>query len=274
MTSERRAEARFSDKTLSRAARDLVAVVTGSYPWRALAWADVRSKYRRTHLGPFWITLSTGSLALAVGTFYSQFFGQEIGTYLPYFTTGMVIWYFISSVVSEGTTVLANAASYIKSSTMPLSFHVMRMVHRNCIIFLHNLIIVVLLWLVFRWSLSASALLAVAGFLLLYVFAAALSVIISFICVRYRDVPPVVTAVLQFVFFASPIFWYPETLKVGRVLLWLNPVTHFLAIIRDPLLGRAFGGENWLIAGGVTGATLLVAAKIYLSYRDRVAYWV
>lgn len=114
MKSERRVEAWFSDKALSWVSRDPVAGATGSYLWRALAWVDVRSKCRRAHPASFWITLSVGSLVLAVGTFYSQFFGQEVDAYLPYSTTGMLVWCFISSAVSGGTAVLANAASYIR----------------------------------------------------------------------------------------------------------------------------------------------------------------
>jgi ABC-type polysaccharide/polyol phosphate export permease len=257
-----------------RARADLFAILYNNRPWRALAAAEIRSKYRRTTLGPLWITISTGATILGIGVIYGQFFGQDVSAYLPYFAAGMVIWGFISSVLNESATALISAGSIIKASNLPVCFHNMRMMQRNFIIFLHNLLILVVIWLFVRWPLTIDVGLAIVGIALLYLFLSAVSIPLSLACVRYRDIPPLIQAATTFLFFASPIIWYPENLRSGRLLLELNPLAHFLAITRDPLLGRPVDTYSLLVAIAATACAIVVAALLYARYRDRVAYWV
>jgi len=257
-----------------RARADLLAILHNSRPWRALAAAEIRSKYRRTTLGPFWITMSAGATILAIGVIYGQFFGQDVSSYLPYFAAGMVTWGFVAGVLNESATALISAGSIIKASNLPVCFHNMRMIQRNFIVFLHNLAILAVIWLFLRWPLTLDAGLAIIGLALLYLFLSAISIPISLACVRYRDIPPLIQAATQFLFFASPIIWYPESLRVGRLILELNPLAHFLAVTRDPLLGRPVDPYSLLVATSATASAIAIAAWLYVRYRDRVAYWV
>jgi ABC-type polysaccharide/polyol phosphate export permease len=258
----------------NRAWSDLWSIGTNSFVWRALAWADIRSKYRFSTLGTFWITLSMGVSAVSIGLIYGQFFGQDLQTYLPYFTAGMIIWTFIASAISESTQTLIGASAWIKGASLPVSFHIMRMLQRNFIIMLHNMVILVALWLYFRWDLKPEALLSIVGLGITYVFLIGVSMVIAYACVRYRDIPPAVLALMQFVFFASPIIWQPEQLKVGQFLLKWNPVVYLLAVTRDPLIGRPVGLADFAIAAVLALISLAVGALVYRRYRGRVAYWV
>lgn len=257
-----------------RSLRDLKEIISRSRTWRVLAYIDIRSRYRRTTLGPFWITLTAASMVLAIGLIYGQLLGQEIAGYLPYLSVGLLVWYFASSALSEGCNALIGAAPLIKSSNLPITFHVMRTLHRNLIIFFHNFIIIVVEWFVLRWHVGWEAVLSLVGLALLYVFLAGIAITVAVVCVRFRDVPPMVNAALQFLFFASPIIWYPESLKFGRAVLDLNPITYFLVIVRDPLVGRPVPAEDWGIACACSLVALLTAVAVYARYRGRVAYWV
>jgi len=257
-----------------RALRDLRDVIVRSTIWSSLAYADIRSRYRLSTFGSLWITMTTGALALAIGLFYGQFFGQDMHSYLPYFTASFITWTFIASVLGEASLTLVGAGNLIKSSQMPIVFHVLRMLHRNLIVFLHNAIVLVAIWPFVRWSLYPSAVLSVAGVVLLYLFLVGVSVIIAIICVRYRDVPPLIQVLIQFLFFLTPIIWYPEQIKFGAELLKFNPVTYMLMIVRDPILGRPVEIQTWIIAIGLSAASLLAGSLMYVRFRRRIAYWV
>ena len=257
-----------------RALRDLRDVVVRSTIWSSLANADIRSKYRLSTFGSLWITLTTGALALAIGLFYGQFFGQDMHSYLPYFTASIITWTFIASVLGEASVALVGAGNLIKSSQMPIVFHILRMLHRNLIIVLHNAIVLIAIWPFVRWSLHPSAVLSVAGLVLLYLFLVGTSAIIAIICVRYRDVPPLIQVLIQFLFFLTPIIWYPEQLKFGTELLKLNPMTYMLMIVRDPILGRPVEIQTWTIAIGLSAASLIAGTLMYVRFRRRIAYWV
>jgi ABC-type polysaccharide/polyol phosphate export permease len=257
-----------------RALRDLRDVVVRPAIWSSLAYADIRSRYRLSTFGSLWITMTTGALALAIGLFYGQFFGQDIHSYLPYFTASYVTWSFIASVMGEGSVTLVGAGSLIKSSQMPIIFHVLRMLHRNLIVFLHNLIVVAAIWPFVRWSVYPSAVLSLAGLVLLYLFLVGLSAVIAIICVRYRDVPQLIQVLIQFLFFLTPIVWYPEKIKFGSSILKLNPMSYMLEIIRDPILGRPVELQTWIIAIGLAMASLAAGSLMYVRFRRRIAYWV
>src|SRR5882757_59886 len=173
-----------------RALRDLRDVVVRSTIWSSLANADIRSKYRLSTFGSLWITFTTGAMALAIGLFYGQFFGQDMHSYLPYFTANIITWTFISSVMGEASTTLIGAGNLIKSSQMPIVFHVLRMLQRNLIIAGHNAVVVALIWPFIRWHVGPEVLLSILGILLLYCFLAGGAVAIAIVCVRYRDIPP------------------------------------------------------------------------------------
>jgi ABC-type polysaccharide/polyol phosphate export permease len=257
-----------------RAVRDLRDVVVRSAIWSSLAYADIRSKYRLSTFGSLWITLTTGALALAIGLFYGQFFGQNMHTYLPYFTASYIIWTFIASVLGEASVTLVGAGNLIKSSQMPIVFHILRMLQRNLIIFLHNAIVLAAVWPFVRWSLYPSAVLSLVGLILLYLFLVGTSAIIAIICVRYRDVPPLIQVLIQFLFFLTPIIWYPEQIKFGADILKLNPMTYMLMIVRDPILGRPMEIQTWIIAVGLAAASLIAGSLMYMRFRRRIAYWV
>src|SRR5688572_29283074 len=94
-----------------RARTDVVQSVTNARVWSALALADIQSKYRLSTLGSLWITLTTGSLAVAIGLIYGQFFGVDVSEYLPYFSASYITWIFISSVINEASSVLIGAGN-------------------------------------------------------------------------------------------------------------------------------------------------------------------
>ena len=87
-------------------------VLVGFRAWRVwvvLGWNDIRQRYRRSVLGPFWITLSMGIFILMLGIIYSRLFHTPIGTYLPFLSVGYIIWGFISSVTNEAALLFTRA---------------------------------------------------------------------------------------------------------------------------------------------------------------------
>ena len=257
----------------ARCRADVAPFVTRHVTWRALAMGDIRSKYRRTLLGPWWITATNAITALIMGMVAGRFIGADMKTYLPHFMVSMTIWGFISSSLSESCYTMINAGGMIKAVDMPILIHVMRMVQRNLIIFLHNIAVIPFIWLIFPWSIGFTSLLSVVGLVLVYIFVVSASVIISMICVRYRDVPPVVASVLQLFFFVSPIIWEPSQIKGGDVVLALNPIAYLLAITRDPLMGKLPSLTSWVGAVGFIAVLTAAMIYIYTRYRARVVYW-
>ena len=103
-----------------------------SYPlWMTLGWQDIKQRYRRSSLGPLWITLSLGITVLTMGFLYAKLFHQDIHTYLPFLSVGMVFWALVSSLITDSTTVFIGAEGIIKQIPMPFGMHVLRMIWKR-----------------------------------------------------------------------------------------------------------------------------------------------
>src|SRR5689334_17341702 len=74
--------------------RDLLSGIWDWPMWTTLGWNDIRQRYRRSVLGPFWITISMAVFITLLGVIYSHIFKIELQTYLPYLALGYIIWGF------------------------------------------------------------------------------------------------------------------------------------------------------------------------------------
>ena len=241
--------------------------------WRTLGWADIRFRYRRTVLGPFWLTLSTGVMVFAIGLLYAGLLQQDISSYLPSLAIGIIVWSFFSASVNEGCTVFIGAVGFIKAYMMPLSIYVFRLLWRNIIIFLHNFVIVVVIWTIFRWQLTSAALLSLAGYALMLMFVFGIVLFFGVLCTRYRDIPQIVASVMQLLFFVTPIIWAPASLGEKRWIAEFNPLFSIIEVVRAPLLGQVPDWWQWSIALGCALLSLACGWVFYERYRYRVAYW-
>src|SRR5690242_4173728 len=123
---------------LSKAIRDLNAGIRSAPLWTMLGWQEIRLRYRRSMLGPFWLTISAGVLIGGMGPLYGKLFGQDISTYFPHLAVSYILWMLISALINDSCTVFITAEGLIKQVPMPLTVHVFRMIWRNVLIFLHH----------------------------------------------------------------------------------------------------------------------------------------
>ncbi len=109
--------------------------------WTILGWDDIRQRYRRSILGPFWITLSMGVFILLLGVIYGRLFHMDLPTYLPYLSLGFIVWGFMSAVANDSCVAFHESGRIIKQIKLPFAIYIFRAVYRNFIVFLHTIII-------------------------------------------------------------------------------------------------------------------------------------
>src|SRR5258707_1799491 len=124
---------------MTRAWGDLVEGFGKRELWLHLGWQDIKQRYRRSVLGPFWITIATGATAVAMGLLYSKLFKLPLAEHLPYVTLGLIVWNLINAAILEGADVFVANEGLIKQLPTPLSVHVYRLVWRQMILFAANI---------------------------------------------------------------------------------------------------------------------------------------
>jgi len=189
-----------SSTDADRALRDLRDVVVRSTIWSSLANADIRSKYRLSTFGSLWITLTTGAMALAIGLFYGQFFGQDMHSYLPYFTASFITWTFIASVIGEASLTLVGPEPdqvVANADRLPHPADVTSQSHR----LLHNANRLDCDLAVRAMVALSSAVLSLVGLVLLYCYGRHVGYHFDSSACGYRDIPPLISGVNSVSFF-------------------------------------------------------------------------
>ncbi|MFE0022890.1 ABC transporter permease [Amycolatopsis sp. NPDC059021] len=294
-------------KTFKRAFADIKAGFRARELWGHLGWQDIKQRYRRSVIGPFWITISQAVIALGLGLLYSQLFHLSVAVFLPYLSTGFIIWGFISGCLAEGMETFISNEGLIKQLPAPLSVYALRTVWRQTLLLAHNLIVYVIVVAIFfatldnpyslgtqhgacdathlcHPGLSWNIFLAIPGFLLLALNAGWVTLLLGIASTRFRDIPQVINSLIQLMFYGTPIVWPVDQLLAGGTreglskvvlpIIQANPLYHFMQVVRAPLLGQSFTVGNWIVVGSITIVGWALALVAMRNYRARVSYWV
>jgi len=242
--------------------------------WLMLGWQDIKQRYRRSVLGPFWLTISTAVMVAGLGVLYAAIFAQPVAVYIPYLAIGLVIWTFISGAVADGCNAFIASDGIIKQIRVPFLSHGLRAVWRHLIILGHNAVIVIVVIVLFEENHDLGAFALVLPALALLVLNAAwMTLVLGTLCARFRDVPLIVANMMQLMFFITPIIWQPNLLPTRHAFVLWNPFHHFIEIVRAPLLGDVPAITSWIVVAVITVAGWMCCFLFFRRYRRRIAYW-
>lgn len=244
--------------------------------WLTLAYRDISVRYRRSVLGPFWLTLSMAITIYTMGYLYGHLFHTDLQRYYPLLAAGMLTWGLLSNIITEATEAFSTTTALIEQIKLPFTLYIHRVIARNMIIFFHNIVVMIPILLMFHEyaKLNWCILLLIPGLFAVYVNAFIFSAIFAMIGARYRDVSQIIRSLVQVIFFVTPVMWEPAVLPAhDRIFVDLNPFYAFIELIRAPLLGKTPTLQNVEMVALMTLLGGLFAAKMFTRYRARIVYW-
>ena len=204
---------------------------------------------------------------------YGTLFGKPLKDYLPFLAVGVACWSFIHAVTSEAVATFVEAENYLRQIRINLFIFVFRVLWRNVLVFLHQFA-VALLVVVLTGKLSITLLpLAAIGLFLMFVQGFWVIAVLGLLGTRFRDLQPIITNLLQILFFITPVLWVPSALGSHRWIADINPLSSLIAIIRDPLLGALPAPRDYALVLALTVAGLGFATLFYARFHKRVVYW-
>ena len=242
--------------------------------WYTLGFQDIQLRYRRSALGPLWLTLSTAIMIYSMGFLYGHLFKLDLKQYFPYLATGFICWSFIATLINESSTAYIDAANYIQNQECYYSVFMMRLILRNAVILFHNFLAFIPIALIFQTGIGFNSLLIFPGLFVICLNAFLWGSTIAVISTRYRDIEQIIGSVIQVVFFVTPIMWMPKLLpeRVGWVFKY-NPFAQFLTILRNPLLNQPIGMHAVAVVSVVTVVGFYLYVVSMNKYRDKIVFW-
>ncbi|QPF87860.1 glycosyltransferase [Bradyrhizobium genosp. L] len=239
----------------------------------ALAWSDMRHRYVRSLLGPFWMSLQMAIMVAVLGSVIGHLSNASAMARLPMLAASLTAWTFLNSVVLDATTALQGSASLIKDRALPPLIFLLQCTFRQALFALHNAVVPLLLWLVLTPRDFSGALVAIPGLALFVVCTLALSLVLGALATRYRDIKPIIESSLTLAFLASPIIWTPEMIDRGSTVMRLNPLTHLFAVWREPL-STGHVAMSSLVYVLACLAALVVASIVTVAQLRKAAFWI
>ena len=241
--------------------------------WTYLAWNDLKQRYRGSILGPFWITMSMAILISALSVVYSRLLNENLNQYVPFLTTGFLVWIFVSTTLTESVDIFVNSRALILGIKLPYFLYIFRLIWRNFLIFLHNAVIYLIVLVFFHIKLTLSTLFFFPGMFLVILSLTAIASLFGLLGAKFRDLAPMVTSIIQVLFLVSPISWMPKLLGKTSLIIRLNPITYYLDLVRSPLLGISPNPTSWLVCLFITLFMFTLGFIIFAKCRKDLPYW-
>jgi len=239
-----------------------------------LVWRDIKVRYKQTLVGVAWAVLQP-LLAMLILT---AFFGGPArlpseGIPYPLFAyAGLLAWTFFANALFSSSNSIAGAGPLITKVYFPRLLIPIAAVGARLLDFAIAFLLLAGLMVHYRaaftWRLLVLPLLVIITMLL----ALACGLCLSALNVKYRDVNFALPHVLQFLMFATPVFY--STSMLPERLRWAagtNPLAIVIAGFRAALFGRPFDVPALSMAALFTLLLLVFATMFFRTMEEQFA---
>jgi ABC-2 type transport system permease protein len=248
----------------------------------ALAVTDFKLRFFGSALGYLWSLVRP---LLLFGVLYVVFteiirFGGGVDHYPVYLLSSLVLFTFFSETTSRGVTSLVERENLLRKIRFP-RLVIPLSVALNALFNLSlNLVVVFIFVFASGISPRASWLELPLLVLLLVLLATGVTMLLSALYVRFRDIEPIWEVALQLLFYGSPVLYVITTVPESvRELAAMNPIAVVLTQMRHavidpsaPSAASAVGGWEWLaVPLAIVAAVFLIGLWVFARETPRIA---
>lgn len=232
--------------------------------------------YRRTLLGPFWLLVGPSLFIALLGILFAEIGDASRDIFIPHLAIGLITWTLVNSFIVGSATVMKRRRSLILQGTLSLYAVVWLEVIKTLLLFVHQLPILVIVFLIYEIDLDWKALQSLLALILLIVNGIWITHVFGILGARYPDLIELFNATMRIAFLTTPILWMPgEGMHRGVLSSFLtyNPFYHFIEIVRAPLLGNSPDWLSWGVAIGFIVFGFVGAWILNKRYAPIVPFW-
>lgn len=265
-----------SELGLNSALRDFVRGWRLHRIWTTFAWDEIEHRYRRSALGLTWIAVSYSVFIFGISLFFGGFASMSTSDFVAYVAFGFASFTFFVAQLTDGCAVFTGAASWIKSTPLPYSIYVYKSLARSLFVFMIQFAMgICIALLFFNWQPSPTNLLVVPALFFAVLNGAWLQFVMGLMAARWRDIEHLTATVQRLLFFTTPILWvYEERGPTIQKIADLNPLTHFIEIFRDPMMGQLPSTKSFIVVLGITIFGWVAAIVLAAGMKRRLPFWV
>ena len=240
----------------------------------SLALQDIRDRFSRTVLGPFWIVVSNAMLVIGITIVFGALFKTNVADFVVYVALGIALWTFMSTVMTGASSYLESGKNILFTYNLPWSMQITRKVFVESIVLAIHLVVAIPIIFITQDDLGLVSFVAILGVILTLIFGYGLALIIASFGVRYSDLSHALESVMLFLFLFTPVFWLESALGPTRsAFVQYNPLFHFLEIVRAPVLEQSIPKDSFIIASVIALITLGLGLFVYKKRKHQIGMW-
>ena len=221
-----------------------------------LSARDLKVRYSTSALGYLWSVLDPLVMSAIYWFVFTQVFDRSVGEtpYIVFLITALLPWVWFNSAVSDFTRAFSKDARLVRSTAIPRSIWVTRIVLSKGIEFLFSLPVLIIFAVFGGASVNVGILWFPVGVLLMTMLLVGLGLLVAPLCMLWGDLERTTKLILRALFYGSPIIYGVQDLPgIFPELAAFNPLAGIFTLFRV-----GFFADQWDGFAVATGALMCV----------------
>ena len=254
---------------------------------KELTLKNVKLKYRNSWLGVLWSFFQPLLNMIVLSVVFGNIFGKKsdlIVCYPVYLFTGRLLFSFFTTSTKQAMTSFRRNQAIIKKVYVPKYMYPLSAIFSNFVTFAISLICFICVWIFFKLTgaqggadltLNGYALLFWVPMLLLLVFSTGVGLILSVLCVYFRDIEYIWEVFAQLLFYMVPVLYHLDTITTPwiKMVIKINPLYSMIELFRHCVLyGQLMSWKLFLYAAVVSIVTLIIGIIIFNWKSDDIIF--
>lgn len=231
-----------------------------------LSARDLRVRYSTSALGYLWSVLDPLLMSVIYWFVFTQVFDRTVGEapYIVFLITALLPWVWFNAAVSDFTRAFNKDARLVRSTSIPRSIWVNRIVLSKGVEFLFSLPVLVLFAIVFGATPGWGLLLFPVAVVLQTMLLVGLGLIVAPLCVLWGDLERTTRLVLRALFYASPVIYGISDLPgVFAQLAAFNPLSGIFTLYRAGFFPGQWDTVAVLVSAAMSVGILLLGIVVF-----------
>lgn len=245
---------------------------------------NIKLRYRRSYLGMLWTLIEPLLTMIVLSVVFGSLLGRNssdpafAGVPFPvYVLTGRLLYSFFSSATNSAMRSIRTNSAMIKKVYVPKYIYPFSGILANFVIFLISLVVLLGVMIFFLATGSYTAplngymFMSVIPLLNLFVMAMGVGMILSTLCVFFRDIEYLWSVLLMLIMYCSAIFYFVSNMSGGtQRLVKMNPLFGIIDNFRRAFFGQPFDMNLLLYTSVFAVGTL--AAGMFVFYKKQDSF--
>ena len=243
---------------------------------------ELKVRYKRSIFGLLWTMLNPLLLMIVYTVVFSTIMPVAQKNFSIFLLAALLPWLFFQTSLIQGLNAVLGNQELIRKVRVPQAVFPLSVVGSNLVNFSLSMAPLFLLMAVLGQPFTRALFFLPVSILLLTLFTSGVTLVLATLTVFFRDVRHLAEVVLQMLMYLSPIFYDLHLLSgkqtwwfhVFRTFLALNPLSYFLALVRDPVYyGRFPDARSLAVAAGLSLFSLFAGFKIFQRLAPRHVHY-